>query len=543
MRDRLAVRTPCIALLVMGALLATSTVSAQLPQWTRGATCYEVFVRSFQDSDGDGIGDLRGLIARLDYINDGNPRSTRDLGAACIWLMPIAESPSYHGYDVADYYRVDRDYGTNDDFKRLVREAHRRGIRVLVDMVINHVSSEHPFFQSAMRDSASTWRDWFRWATRPGPRNAWGGENWHKSSVRDEYFYGFFWHGMPDWNYGHPAVLEEMKRVATFWLTEMDVDGFRLDAVKYLVEAGEKLDDVPATHDVLREYARHVRSVKPEALTIGEVYDSTGALLPYYPDQLDAYFAFEVADSIIAAVRAGSARGLLAPALRLQREVPAQRWAPFLRNHDQPRTLTELGGSVARARVAATLLLTMPGLPFVYYGEELGMTGAKPDERIRTPMGWTRGPRHAGFTTGTPWQPMQDDSLVANVAVQDADRGSLLQHYRRLIHLRATEPALAVGELVGLTTSHHAVSAYARREGNDVIVVIANVGASEARDVAIMAGDGAFPAGRRATRDLLLGGSGLAVEVDARGVWQPLRIAAIPPMTVRLLKVARGVLR
>lgn len=531
-----------VVTVAMGALLATAPAGAQLPGWTRGATCYEVFVRSFQDSDGDGIGDLNGLIDRLDYINDGDPRRTRDLGASCIWLMPVAESPSYHGYDVADYYRVDRDYGTNDDFKRLVREAHRRGIRVLVDMVINHVSSEHAFFREALRDSSSTYRPWFRWASRPGPRNKWGGDNWHKSPQRDEYYYGFFWHGMPDWNYEHPAVLEEMKRVATFWLREMDVDGFRLDAVKYLVEAGDRVDDVPATHDVLREYARHVRAVKPDAFTIGEVYDSTGALLPYYPDQLDAYFAFELADSIIAAVRTGSARGVVAPALRLAREVPAPRWSPFLRNHDQPRTRTELGG-IAGARVAASLLMTMPGLPFVYYGEELGMTGNKPDERIRTPMAWTRGPRHVGFTTGTPWQPLQEDSLSANVAVQDGDPRSLLNHYRRLMHLRSSEPALARGELIGLASSHPGVAAYARRHGDDVIVIIANVGAGTARNVTIASEAGAFPPGRRSTRDVLVGGAGPVVTIAANGAWQPLQLATIPPMTVRLLKLARDVLR
>jgi glycosidase len=185
----------------------------------------------------------------------------------------------------------------------------------------------------------------------------------------------------------------------------------------------------------------------------------------------------------------------------------------------------------------------MPGLPFVYYGEELGMQGAKPDERIRTPMGWTRGPRHAGFTTGTPWQPLQADSLEANVAVQEGAPGSLFAQYRRLIHLRSAERALGVGELIGLTSSHDAVAAYARREGDEVIVVIANVGASTAGGVAITAEGGVLPAGRHATRDLLVGSAGPVIGVDARGAWEPLRLGAIPPMTVRLLKVTGNVLR
>ncbi|HEX2718687.1 MAG TPA: alpha-amylase family glycosyl hydrolase, partial [Gemmatimonadaceae bacterium] len=300
------------------ALCSPALEAQHLPAWTRGATCYEVFVRSFQDSDGDGIGDFKGLTSKLDYINDGNPRTSRDLGARCIWLMPIAQSPSYHGYDVTDYYTVESDYGTNDDFKAFVAAAHRRGIKVVVDMVLNHVSNEHPWFTEAARDTASAHRGWFRWSPTQGPNNRWGGNNWHKSPARDEYYYGFFWSGMPDLNWENPAVMEEMKKVATFWLRDMDVDGFRLDAVRHLYERGEETENVPETHVALREYGAHVERVRPDAYTIGEVWDSVGAMLPYYPDQLDSYFAFAVADSIVSAVRSGSAKGLLEPVLRLQ---------------------------------------------------------------------------------------------------------------------------------------------------------------------------------------------------------------------------------
>ncbi len=475
------------------------------PDWIRGATCYEVFVRSFQDSDGDGIGDLPGLIRRLDYLNDGNPRTTGDLGVRCLWLMPVMESPSYHGYDVADFFRVDREYGTSADFKGLVAEAHRRGIRVLVDMVPNHVSSEHPAFQAALRDTASPFRAWFRFAPEKGPRNRWGGDNWHKSPVRDEYYYGFFWQGMPDLNYQHPAPLAELKRIATFWLTEMGVDGFRMDAVKFLVEEGGRADDTPGTHRILAEYGGHVRRVKREAFTIGEVFDSTGALLPYYPDQLDGYFAFEVADSVITAVRTGRGRGLLAPVLRLQELHPAWRWSPFLRNHDQPRTMTELGGDWRKAGLAATILLTLPGFPFVYYGEELGMNGPKPDERIRTPMAWTLEGPHAGFTGGTPWQALSADSLEANVAAQDRNPESLLHLYRRLIRLRATHAALATGRLEPLEANHEAVAAYVRRVGNRAVLVVVNLGESSATGVTLRSPvrAGTLPPGTWRGRDLL----------------------------------------
>lgn len=482
------------------ATLLSTPLTAQRPDsaahdWKRGGVCYEIFVRSFYDSDGDGVGDLNGLIQKLDYVNDGTPDSRRDLGASCIWLMPIAESPSYHGYDVTDYYRVDREYGTNDDFKRLIAEAHRRGIRVLVDMVINHASSNHPAFKEAQRDTASRFRNWFRWSDKhPGVRNQWGGDNWHRSPVRGDYYYGFFWSGMPDLNWENPEVREEAKKIARFWLIDMGADGFRLDAVAHLVEDGPTVKHAKGNHPILREYAAYVRSIAPAAFTVGEAWDSTGAMMSYYPDQLDAYFAFEVADSIIAAVRGGSAKKLFPPILRLQSALPADRWSPFLRNHDQTRTLTELGGDIGRATVAATILLTLPGLPFVYYGEEIGMTGNKPDERLRTPMHWRRA-RTAGFTTGSAWQPLQPDSLTANVEVQDADTASLLNLYRRLIHLRAANPALATGELIPLTASSDAVAAYLRRNGKRVVLVVSNLGGAPLERVTVSSAVSVLPTG------------------------------------------------
>ncbi len=206
------------------------------PWWQEGV-CYEVFVRSFYDSDGDGIGDLKGLTARLDYINDGNPPSKKSLGASCIWLMPIDKASSYHGYDVIDYYHVDPQYGTDDDFRALVAEAHRRGIHVIVDFVPNHSSSDNPWFRSALRGPGSPYRDWYRWSnTAKSEKGPWGQELWHKSAVRDEYYYGLFWHGMPDLNYETPALMQEMLNVTRYWLAEMHADGFRFDAIPYLVE-------------------------------------------------------------------------------------------------------------------------------------------------------------------------------------------------------------------------------------------------------------------------------------------------------------------
>ena len=523
------------------ATLFASSAAAQPAvgtDWKRGAVCYEVFVRSFYDSDGDGIGDLKGLTEKLDYINDGNPASRSDLGARCIWLMPIDASPSYHGYDVKNYYRVNPDYGTNAEFKRLVAAAHKRGIKVLVDLVLNHASSEHPFFKEALRDTASPHRAWFRFSpTNPAVKGPWGQDVWHRSPIRDEYYYGIFTAEMPDLNYRNPAVRREAENVARFWLQEMGADGFRLDAVPYLVESGDSLAHTAGTHDMLREWSAYVRRIAPRAYTVGEVWDSVGAQLPYYPDQLDAYFVFEASDAILDAVRMGSARNLLAPMLRLQRALPADRWAPFLRNHDQTRTVTALGGDIARAKTAATLLLTLPGLPFVYYGEELGMVGDKPDERLRTPMQWTAA-RGAGFTHGFAWEPLQSDSLTANVQFESADPASLLTLYRRLIHLRTANDALAVGTLVPVEASTDAVAAYIRRTAGRAVLVLTNLGVVPLSNVSLSFAAGSLPAGSYVAVELLDGPAAAALHVGGDGaVGAYVPIPTLAPMGSYLLEL------
>ena len=430
-------------------------------------TCYEVFVRSFYDSNGDGIGDLRGLTQKLDYI--------AGLGADCVWLMPVAESPSYHGYDVTDYYKVEPDYGTNDDFKAFVAAAHQHKIKVLVDLVLNHTSSEHPWFQEALKDSSAPHRSWYRWSRTPG-------NNWHKSPLLDEYYFGLFWSGMPDLNYENPAVLDEMKRVARFWLDSMHVDGFRLDAVRHLVEEGNEVSNTPGTHAVLRDFGQYVRTIAPRSYTIGEVWDNPDVILTYYPDQLDAYFAFPISEALIDAVRTGKAGGLIPTVEQFQRAEPAYRFAPFQRNHDQTRTMTALGNDTAGAKLAVTILMTLPGVPFIYYGEEIGMTGDKPDQRLRTPMQWSATSR--GFTSGKPWETPQADTLTVNVASEErpgGGGGSLLALYRWLIRLRANDSALREGRLEPVATGNEAVIAYIRRDSAGQVLVVANLGKTPAQ--------------------------------------------------------------
>ncbi|MEA2707393.1 MAG: alpha-amylase [Gemmatimonadaceae bacterium] len=438
--------------------------------------CYEVFVRSFADADGDGVGDLRGLISHLDYINDGNPNSTTDLGANCVWLMPIAKSGSYHGYDVTDYYHVDPRYGTDEDFRQLVRAAHGRGIRIIVDFVPNHSSSENPWFQSALKDPASVYRSWYRWsAVDPNQKGPWGQVAWHKSPVRDEYYYGVFWHGMPDLNYGTPAVVAEMRKVTAYWLEKMGADGFRFDAIPYLVEEGDQLKHTRGTHEILHVLGDAIRREAPGSFTVGEMGDgSVDILASYYPDQLDSYFAFDVAAATVESARTGNAGSYVRSLLETNRKLPPGRWSPFLTNHDQPRTMSVLS-EMAKARIAASAMLMLPGVAFVYYGEEIGMTGPKPDEQIRTPMQWSGG-AGAGFTTGTPWEPPQPDWVSKNVAAQDGDRASLLNHYRNLIHLRNQHSALNSGELLQAAATDPAVTAIMRRSPEETILIALNFG-------------------------------------------------------------------
>lgn len=489
-----------------GAAAQSTDLPASAPgaEWWRGEVCYEVFVRSFADSDGDGVGDLRGLMGKLDYINDGDPATAGDLGAGCIWLMPIAQSPSYHGYDVTNYYAIERDYGTEADFRELVREADRRGIRILFDLVLNHTSSEHPFFRDALLDPASPYRDWYVWAPEPREMPGWEAPTWHRNPHRDEYYFGLFWGGMPDLNLDHPEVRAFTEDVSRYWLEEMGVAGFRLDAVSHFFEEGGRWRHVPATYAWLRDYAAVLDRIDPSAFTVGEVFDDLDATLAYYPDQLDTFFMFELADAIIEAANSGSKERLVGVMERIQDRLPHGRWSTFIRNHDQNRTMTDLGGSFDRAKVAASLLLTLPGTPFVYYGEEIGMTASKSDgdPRLRTPMHWTLEPR-VGFSPVRPWEPLRPDSFTANVEALEADPASLLNHYRHLIQIRKGHPPLATGDFVALETGEAAALAFLRRVRGQNALVLVNLGGTPLRGVALSSPRESVPAGRYTAAPLL----------------------------------------
>jgi glycosidase len=460
--------------------------SASLPSqpgWWRGAVFYEVFVRSFADSNGDGTGDLRGLIDHLDYLNDGDPRTDTDLGVDALWLMPVFASPSYHGYDVTDFDRINPAYGTAADFDRLLAEAHRRGMRVIVDLVLNHTSTQHPWFVESAASPSSPKRDWYVWRSDdPGWGQPWNAAQSTWARRGGDWYYAIFWGGMPDLNYRTTAVREEAKRIARAWLAR-GVDGFRLDAIRYLIETGKGKGqaDTPETHAYLKDFARAAREVKPDALLVGEVWSTTDDIAGYFGtrgDELDALFDFPLAEALVAGVKTGSSKDIAAVLEAVARGYPPGAGdAPFLANHDQLRLANQLANDPARLRLAASLLLSLPGAPFLWQGEELGMrqTELKDDEFKRTPLPWSGAPG-AGFTTAArPWFELAPGWETTNVAAEAADPGSLLARYQRLIRARRASPALRLGDLTMLATRPAAL-AYARRGGGETVIVAHNLG-------------------------------------------------------------------
>jgi len=491
---------------------SVETATGGLPWWN-DRVFYEVFVRSFYDSDGNGIGDLQGLIDKLDYLNDGDPTTDTDLGVTGIWLMPVAQSPSYHGYDVVDYKTIEEDYGTNEDFERLMAEAHERGIVVITDLVLNHTSSQHPWFLDS-ETPGSEHETWYIWTTeRPTYSGPWGQQVWYKVGLR--WYYALFWEGMPDLNYRNGAVTEAMLDVTRFWLEEMGVDGFRLDAIRHLIEDGPVQENTPETHEWVKGFNRYVHALNPDALIIGEVWDDTAEIVKYVGGQLDVAFEFDLAQAILDSVWRGDNSALLAAQESILAHYPEGQYAPFLTNHDQNRVMNALRNDVASAKVAAALLLTNPGVPFIYYGEEIGMRGAKPDERIRTPMQWDSS-ETAGFTTGEPWEALAGDLETVNVATQDADPDSLLNQYRALIRLREAHPALRAGDAALVTSTSQKVYAMLRHGEGETLLIVANLSDEPVSEYSLALESGPL-AGALGAEVLFGQGEAVALQVNADG--------------------------
>ena len=435
---------------------------------------YEIFVRSWYDTDGDGIGDLNGVTAKLDYL--------KSLGVGGIWLMPINPSPSYHGYDITDYRAINPQYGTMADFERLLREAHKRGIKVIMDLVINHTSNESPWFKAA-RDPHGRYRDWYTWATPKTDLkaiSATGGFAWHPLPGGQHYL-GVFADVMPDLNYDDPAVRREMIDIGRFWLAK-GVDGFRLDAAQHVYLDFDtdwgSASVLEKNLDWWRAFDRGIKAANPRAWLVGEVWQQHLADLAPWMGVLDATFDFPLAARLIESAKTETDRDIGATLARIDAAYRAAAHgrfddAPLLSNHDTERVMSQLDGNPDHMRVAAAMLLTLPGHPFIYYGEELGMRGKKPDPHLREPMRWYRAGKGPGETTWEGWSAGDDPDV--SVEAEENDPASLLEWYRMLIGWRRDIPALRDGTLHDWRDADLQVAAWELDDPHGDVLVLHNL--------------------------------------------------------------------
>ena len=490
------------------------------PYWYKRAVFYEVLVRSFKDSNGDGTGDLAGLVEKLDYL--------QWLGVDCIWLPPFFKSPLRDGgYDVSDYVDVLPEFGTLGDFVLFVDEAHARGIRVIIDYVMNHTSDQHPWFQASRTDPDGPYGDFYVWADTD---EAYAGariifvdtetSNWTFDPVRKQYFWHRFFGHQPDLNFENPRVQEAVIEALKFWL-DLGIDGFRLDAVPYLFEAeGTNCENLPATHDFLRRVRKEVDSEYPDRVLLCEANQWPADVVEYFGDpvtgdECQMAFHFPVMPRLFMGVRRESRY----PISEIMAQTPAIpdncQWGIFLRNHDEltlemvtdedrdymwgeyakdPRMKANIG---IRRRLASllendrnqlelftALLLSLPGSPVLYYGDEIGMgdniwLGDR--DGVRTPMQWTPD-RNAGFSTCNPGQlnlPVVMDPVygyqVTNVENQLANPASLLQWTRRMIEVRKENPAFGLGSWLDLGGSNPSVLSFVREFGDDIVLCVNNL--------------------------------------------------------------------
>lgn len=478
---------------------ARPDVEEEASDWWNNAIFYEIFVRSFYDTNGDGIGDFNGVTQKLDYL--------QELGVNAIWLMPIHPSPSYHGYDVIDYYDVNPEYGTMEDFKHLVAEAHARDMRIIIDLVLNHTSNEHPWFKEANSDPNSTYRDYYVWSDTSG------GNGWHAG--QSGFYFGYFCDCMPDLNYNNPQVTADMLKVTDYWLNDIGVDGFRVDAAKHLIEEGDVRENTPATHEWLKGFYTAYKEQNPNAYTVGEVFGAGSSVVKSYTgNQLDQIFNFEMSSGFVNSANGGANSGITSAIKFALQDMPDFNFATFLTNHDQNRSMSVFNGDVGKAKVAATLMLTSPGTPFIYYGEEIGMQGKKPDEDIRLPMQWSADV-NAGFTSGTVWRAPASDYQQVNVAAQTGDPNSLLNHYRALTKLRKEYNTLRVGGITLLETGNSGVYAAIRSSGENHILVLINLTGTTVSDYQLSLKEILLPNG--SLNPVLLFGTGEATRVKIRG--------------------------
>jgi alpha-glucosidase len=514
--------------------------------WWQSAVIYEVYPRSFQDSNGDGIGDLDGIIERLDYLVD--------LGIDAIWVAPMYPSPmADFGYDVADYCDVDPIFGTMQDFDRLLKEAHRRGLKLILDFVPNHSSDQHPWFLESRSSRENAKRDCYLWRDEP---NNWmsnfGGSSWEWDEVTNQYYYHSFLKEQPDLNWRNPAVRTAMYDALQFWL-DKSVDGFRVDVMWLIIKDDQYRDNPPnpnfspaqssgnsllpvynsnrpEVHEVVAEMRALIDSY-PGRVLIGEIYLPLKDLMTYYGQDLNgANLPF----NFLLLQCQWNAQAVAQVISEYMAMLPQGAWPNWvLGNHDNARIATRVG--LSQAAMAAMLLLTLPGTLTIYYGEEIGMTNAlirpedvqDPAEKRQPGIGMGRDPERspmtwdcsatAGFTRGRPWLPLGSDHRAVNVEVEAGDEESILNLYRRLIALRRAHPMLAGGQLRPLTTLGNLLR-YERTEENERLVIFLNFGHSS---IQVAAESGIVLAGTDSRRDTervdnfveLRGSEGLVIRV------------------------------
>jgi len=492
--------------------------------WQRGII-YQVYPRSFMDSNGDGVGDLRGLISRLDYL--------RGLGVDAVWLSPIFPSPMKDfGYDVSDYTGIHPLFGTLEDFDLLIREAHAHKIKLVLDFVPNHTSDQHPWFIESRSSRDNPKRDWYIWrdsAPSGGPPNNWlsnfGGSAWEYDPKTEQYYYHAFLREQPDLNWRNSQVIEAMLNVLRFWL-ERGVDGFRVDVLWHLIKDEQFRDnpvnpdwregadpyqrllelhttDQAEVHAVVTRMRRLVDQYQDRVL-IGEIYLPVERLVQYYGVNLSGV---QVPFNFQLLLAKWHARDIARIISQYEAALPKGGWPNWvLGNHDRPRIVSRVGSK--QARVAAMLLLTLRGTPTLYYGDEIGMHDVEiPPEKVqdpfeknvpgrglgrdpqRTPMQWSAA-KNAGFTAGKPWLPIAEDYAQINVEAERDDPFSILSLYMQLINVRRGEPALEVGELERIDTAGDLLT-YIRRDGESAFLVALNFGSEpQVIDISDRAGGG-----------------------------------------------------
>ena len=449
-------------------LVEARMVPSVLPAgWQHGAFM-EIFVRAYKDTNGDGIGDLKGVTQSLDYL--------KDLGITGIWLMPITtNADGDHGYATTDFRAIDPAYGTLADFDELIAQAHARGIGVIMDYVINHSAAAHPMFVSAKTGPSSPFYDWFVWEkTAPTGWDIWGKNPWMQTE-QGAYF-GTFGPHMPDFNFKNPAVLAYHQSSLRFWLNR-GLDGYRLDAVPHLVENNAKdWNDQPESHRITSEL-RALITAYPQRYVVCEATANPQTYAA--PDLCGSAFAFGLEKHLSQATK-GDKKSIQAVADYFK--TAPQSMATFASNHDifaGKRLWDQVKGNTAQYKLAAASYLLLPGTPFIYYGEEIGMAGLKEtkevdgDLPIRAPMSWTADPQRGGFTSGTPFRAVAPNAKQQNVAAEVASPTSIHAFYKRMLKLRNTYPSLASGSYVGPFVQGKALG-FQRTLGSETTLVVIN---------------------------------------------------------------------